>query len=412
MTVDEQEILRYDAALTYDQAQSDTLHEAWWQAHGESAWAARRPHRLTRDSQRRLRVGYVSGDFRFHSAAMAFAPMVLSDSPAIETFAYCTTPRSAHDGTTEHFKQALRSRFVDVSDYSPSALATIIRTDKIDVLVDLAGLTPHHRFETFAAHAAPIQLQGWGYVTDHGWPCFTGILADTFVAPPATRSALQARVVDLPCVLTSILRPDVSRRPRPDGPPVFGVFQRAGKFNAATCHVWSRLLSIVPTAILMIRASQAPPDFPAYVLAQFASDVRDRVRFEAPMIHREHLERHHAVDVMLDTWPQCGGCSTLEALWMGVPVVTLLGDRMMQRTSGSCLQLIGLPDCIAHDEDEYLAIATALVVDRERLAGLRATLPSRLRASPVISGYVEAVETAYRTLWRDYCATLQKDQAA
>ncbi len=411
--IDEHAILRDDASLTYAPAHSAALHDAWWEAHGARVWADRRPPRVTRDPNRRLRVGYVGGDFCFHSAAMAFAPMVLADSEGIETFAYSTTPRSEQDGTTAHFKQALGWRFVDVSAYAPPALATIIRTDKIDILVDLSGLTPHHRFETFAEQPAPIQLQGWGYVTDHGWPCFTGILADPFVAPLERRGAMRSRVIDLPCVLTNMLRPDITRRPRPDGPPVFGVFQRAGKFHAATCRVWSRLLRAMPTATILMRPSQAPPDFADHVLAQFAPAVRDRVRFEDPTIHREHLERHNAVDVMLDTWPQSGGCSTLEALWMGVPVVTLVGERLMQRTSGSCLKAVGfgLEDGIAHDEDEYVSRAIECVEDRARLAGLRLVLPHRLRASRIIHGYVDAVHMTYRSLWRDYCAQA-KDQAA
>ena len=409
---DERAILRDDAGgAAYDPARSSALHDAWWAQHGADLWAARRPPRVTRDPNRRLRVGYVGGDFCFHSAAMAFSPMIFSASTDVETFAYATTPRSVQDETTMHFKQRLGWRFVDVSAFPPAALATIIRTDKIDILVDLSGLTPHHRFATFAAQPAPIQLTGWGYVTDHGWPCFTGILADPFVAPPETRSAMRSRVIDLPCVLTNLLRPGLTRRTRPDGPPVFGVFQRAGKFTAETCRVWSRLLSGLPTATLLIRALQATPDFESHVRAKFDAGVRARVRFEALMNHGDHMERHNAVDVMLDTWPQAGGCSTLEALWMGVPVVTLVGDRLMQRTSGSCLHLVGLPECVARDEEDYILTARALVSDRARLTALRATLPTTLMHSPIIRGYVRAVETAYKQLWRSYCAQA-KDQAA
>lgn len=412
MNVTEVDIMQADAAPVYDPQYLAALQDAWWADHGAAIWARRQPHLNPRDPERRLKVGYVGGDFKFHSASMAFAPFVLNSTEGIENICYSTTPAAEWDETTAGFKKALGARFIDVSTYSAAALARIVRQDKIDILIDVAGLTPHHRFETFAAHPAPIQVQGWGYVMDQGWPCFTGIFADRFVAPPAQRGAMRARIIDLPCILTNALRQDVSRIRPPHTGTVFGVFQRATKFTPDACRVWSRILSAVPDATLLIGASQEIPEFRAQTLALFTEDVRGRIRFENPMSHKRHMERHGEVDLMLDTWPQTGGCSSLESLWMGVPVVTLMGERIMQRTTASILRLLGLDDFIAQTEDEYVAIAGARVQERARLTQLKQELSTRLLQSPIVRGYGLAVEAAYRSLWREYCATSQKEQVA
>lgn len=411
----EDTILQYDLDPAYTAAQALALRDQWWNERGARIWEGRQPHANHRDPERRLRVGYVSGDWNFHSAALAFAPVVLHHSAQFDVFGYNTTAPQERDASTNELKRRLGARLVDVQGYTAKALAQIIRTDKIDILIDCSGLTPGHRFDTFAAQPAPIQLQGWGYVTDSGWPCFTGILADRYVAPMEMRSAMRSRVVDLPCVLTQWPRPGLpasSPLPCLTKPPVFGVFQRAQKINRKTCRIWSRILSAVPDAMLLIKSSQEPEDFRRDTLAMFTAHVRARVRFEAATPNREHLLRHHAVDLVLDTWPQTGGCSTLEAIWMGVPILTLASDRLIQRTTGSVLHTLGLDAWIADSEDAYVAKAVAAVtMGRDELAALRVWLRQQLIASPILHGYVTAVETVYRQLWREYCAVSVKDAA-
>lgn len=413
--ITEDEIMAYDHDPAYDPVVANQLRETWWDERGASAWAQRKPHMNRRDPDRRLRVGYVSGDLKFHSAAMAFGAVILRHSDAVTPLCYNTAPSSERDQTTDYFKETFGAHFVDVSGYSSSALAQIIRTDKIDILIDLSGLTPFHRFETFAEKPAPIQLHGWGYVTDHPWPCFDGVLADRFVAPTDARTTMQARIIDLPSILTNLLRPDVAGvgvQPCLSQSPTFGVFQRAQKFNAETCRVWSEILRRVSDAVLVIKSSQEPQDFHRDVFELFAPDVRTRVQYEAPNGHVEHLRRHAAVDLMLDTWPQSGGCSSLESLWMGVPILTMVSDRMIQRTTGSFLHTLGLDLLITQSEEEYVAVAALAVTQwKEKLASIRSTLRARLGRSRIINGYVEAVEAVYRNLWRAYCANVVKEAA-
>lgn len=372
---------------------------------GKAAYERRVSLCVDRDPSRPLRVGYVSGDWNFHSAAIAFASVLMRHSPQIEPQIYSTLPERHYDKTTLEWMRCYNERFVNVSGLNPKQLAAVIRDDQIDILVDLAGYTHRNRLATFAARPAPIQVQAWGYVLGTASPAIDYIFADRIVATNVLRAT--GKIIELPSIL-GYMPPENYPEPGPlpclTDAPKFVVPQRVSKINDTTCRVWAEILRRVPAATLTFK-------FPNYIarkrqeIVESMSDVRHQILFADGASHSDHVLSYPEYDLSLDPWPQTGGVSSLEALWMGVPMVTMWGERMISRTSASFLTNLGWTDCIAYSEQEYIDKAVALVTtDRERLAILRATARERLRASPIMAGYVEAVEAIYRELWQRYCA--------
>lgn len=385
---------------------------AYFEACGRPVYERRVPVTVDRDPERPLRVGYVSGDWNFHSAAMAFSAVLTQHSPQIVPTIYSTLPAQNYDKSTEEWTRCYRDRFVDVAGLNPSQLAAVIRHDAIDVLVDLSGFTHKSRLATFAARPAPIQIQAWGYVLGTASPAIDYIFADPIVATAALRAT--GKIVELPSILGYLPKPDL---PEPGPlpcltmPPRFIVPQRVSKINDATCRVWAEILRRVPDASLTFKGPNYISSKRVEIVEQM-SDVRHQLVFQDGINHGDHLRQYPHYDLSLDPWPQTGGVSSLEALWMGVPMVTLYGERMISRTTASFLINCGMPEAVAYSEQEYIDQAVALVTtERDRLAGWRATARERLRASPIMTGYVEAVEAAYRHVWRTYCAEAHKEVA-
>lgn len=404
-----------DAQHGTTDAQTMRLRQEWWTRFGASAYAARTPYLNDRDPDRPLRVGYVSGDFRWHSAAFAFAAIITGHTAQIEPYYYSTLEPDKHDDLTRQWKARHATAFRDVSDLSALELLRTIREDRIDILVDLAGYTGNNRLLTFAGRPAPIQIQAWGYVLGTGSPAMDVVFADPIAASPQIREHLTERVVDLPSLLSYFPRPDLPEAnalPCLEGPPVFAVFNRAAKVNPDSLAVWRRLLERVPEAAIRFQGF----DYTPWVQSQIREALGPtsaRIAFHVGETDRTHKLGYLGVDLALDPWPQTGGISTLDALWMGVPTVTLLGERMIQRTSASLLSLLNLFDFISTNVDQYVEMAAAWVTTRRwELAEIRVGLRAAVRQSPIIVGYGDAVEAAYRSLWREWCATGEIRKAA
>ncbi len=408
-------ISAHDNLVFLTDAQPETTAESaqaertrWWDRFGRSLYEHRKPHPNDPDPDRPLRVGYLGGDYRFHSAAITFAPVIRGHSQQIQPYVYSTMPIDLYDYVTQQWMDYLGAAFVGVSRYSPAAVAHIVRDDRIDILVDLSGYTANNRLQTFCAKPAPIQISAWGYATGVGWPAMDVLFADPIVATPAARAAMVERVVDLPCVITYQPRPDlpeVTPLPCLTQAPRFSVFQRAMKLNAATLNVWTRLLQRVPSATLLFKGPDYSPSVRAWIL-EALGDTASRVTFTGTSDHKAHLLSYEAVDLSLDPWPQTGGISTLESLWMGAPPVTLIGPRIIQRTSASMLKTLGLEEFITENTEDYIERAVELVTTkRDYLAWVRKTVRQTLKDSPIITGYVGQVEAAYRSLWNEWCAS-------
>jgi predicted O-linked N-acetylglucosamine transferase (SPINDLY family) len=399
-----------DIRLSTTAADAFASRRRWDELHARPLLALARPHVNTRDPERRIRVGYVSADFYRHSASTSYLPIVEAHDPAVvETFCYASNTRQ--DDQTDRFRAA-SMHWRSVADLSDEALAEQVRTDQIDMLVDLSGHSGGHRLLAFARKPAPIQVTAWGYATGTGLDAMDVFFADPVVVPPADAHFYAEEIVYLPsvtCYTPPGEIPAVGPLPALEhGYPTFGAFNRADKTTAETLAVWAQILLAVPTARLLIKLGrQDSPEIRARLVGTLAAHGvdADRIDLAGGGSHLEHLATFGRVDVHLDTFPQGGGVTTNESLLMGVPCVTLYGERVSGRTAASYLTAVGLSDLVARSTAEYVSIASRLATDLSRLAHERATLRERLLASPVgdAVAYTRAVEAAYRTLWQRWC---------
>jgi protein O-GlcNAc transferase len=371
--------------------------------------AIRRDHANVVDPERRLRVGYVSGDFKAHSAAEALAPVILGHSEAFEVFCYSQV--RVADAVTERFRAAM-PHWREAWTMDDDALERSIRDDAIDILVDLSGFTDGNRLTVFARKPAPVQVQGWGYPLGSGMTAIDYLLSDAVLIPQESRPLFVEAVRDLPGFMPFA--------PPTDGPALtmlpaerngfvtFGSMNRLTKINAPVLQAWAEILARMPRARLLMK----DPGFDdsaarARVLSHFSGRGidADRVALRGKTSRREHLATYGEIDLALDPFPQSGGVTTFESLWMGVPVITLAGERPQGRASASILAGVDLEAAIAATCDDYVAKALAWAGDAHRLGGTRAALRDRLRSSPFCDhqAYARAVEGAYREFWRRWC---------
>lgn len=396
-------ILGLDHLETTGYEQSLFERQQFWKAHGVKRYETRKPHLNNRDPDRPLRVGYVSGDFRFHSAMMVCGHIILGHdhSPAIKPYLYSFLPHKQYDRCTEVYQAHCEWR--DMSKADDDDIVERIRDDKIDILMDLGGYTLGRHISIFCFKPAPIQATAWGYGAGTGLPCFDAFFADKVSVSEAMRVPPLEPVVDMPCTVSYDPPPiDIPVLPR-DGPITFGVFQRAVKIEPRVMECWNRILDRVPGSRMLMKSASFDDVFQAQVKEAFGANF-SRVEFRGSTGFKPHLEAHGEVDILLDTFGQTGGVTTLEGLWSGVPTVTLLGIRPGTRGGAAIMTALGEPGFIANTRNEYVDVAVKWATDRAALASVRAGLREKLLASPICKDYLSAVETAYRTLWRTWCA--------
>jgi predicted O-linked N-acetylglucosamine transferase (SPINDLY family) len=389
----------------------------WWDAIGSKV-VRRRLKGRDLDPGRRIVVGYVSSDFRNHSAALIFMTLLRHyDRTNFKVICYsCSTER---DALTDECR-SLVDGWVDASQHSDDELADRIESDQVDILIDLPGHSDGNRLNVFAVKPAPIQATGWGHATGTGLATMDYLFSDPVLIPQDVRHLFAEKICDLPCFITM----EPLRQPHALTPPMirngyvtFGVFNRIDKISDQVLAVWSKLLAALPTSIILIKHSALNDAFARETLiGRFVAHgiAADRVRCLGSTPRPEHLAQFAEIDIALDPFPQNGGVSTWEALQMGVPVVTRLGAGCSSRASGSIVKAAGLDDWIAEDDEAYLAIAATYASRPEELAALRGRLPSMMASSeagnPVL--YVRRVEEAYRQFWRSYCASLDEANQA
>ncbi|MBF0334577.1 MAG: tetratricopeptide repeat protein, partial [Alphaproteobacteria bacterium] len=371
-------------------------------------------HANTRDPERRLRVGYVSADFRWHSVAYFIEPvMAAHDREQVHVTCYHVSPRS--DRFTARIKAAADS-WREVAGLSPEDLDALVREDGIDILVDLAGHTGNNRLTTFARRPAPVQVTWIGYPATTGLSAMTHRLTDAAADPPGEADRLHSeRLVRLPGAFLCFKPVDADEPVAPPsfdeiGNVTFGSFNNAPKLSPSVIGAWARVLRAVPGSGLLLKArGLGSPSGRRRVEEAFAAHgiPASRLRLDGfAGSARDHLARYGAVDVGLDTFPYNGTTTTFEALWMGVPVVTLRGDRHAGRVGASILGALGLDELIAADVDSYVETAVRLAGDAPRLRAYRATLRDRLATSALCDarGFTATLESALRAIWRDWCA--------
>jgi protein O-GlcNAc transferase len=379
----------------------------WARRHAEPLRDRIRPHPNSRDPERTLRIGYVSPDFRAHPVRHFLSPLFQHcDRAAFETYLYSAVEHP--DAATEEYRRFAGERFRDIRRVDDVAAAELVRRDRIDILVDLAVHGTGRRLRVFACKPAPVQFSWLGYVGTTGLDTIDYRITDAYFDPPGTDAAYSEASLRLESFWCyDPLEADLEVAPLPaleSGHVTFGSFNSFRKVHAGVLALWARVLREVPGARLLLLAE---PHVRAGVLRTLAEGgvSADRVDFLARASHREYLERYRRIDIGLDTFPFAGGTTTLDAAWMGVPVVTLSGDTALQR-AGLCIAMnLGLPDLVARREDEFIARAVALAADTQRLGQLRAELRTRLQASRLMDAprFARSLESAYRSAWRRYC---------
>jgi predicted O-linked N-acetylglucosamine transferase (SPINDLY family) len=382
----------------------------WWDAIG-SKFPRRKLAARPLDPLKRIVIGYVSSDFRNHSAALAFLPVLRShDKANFQTNCYSCSP--IQDSQTTVF-QSLADVWVDAVRLSDDELADRIQADGVDVLVDLSGHTTGNRLGVFARKPAPVQVTAWGNGTGTGLQTMDYFFADPVIVPQNVRHLFAERVYDLPSVITMEPISEVQPSAVPmlhNGFVTFGVFNRIDKISDEVVAVWSKLLRTVTGSKIVIKHYALDEAFMRDgLIGRFVAHgvSPDSVICMGSSARRDHLQAFGNIDISLDPFPQNGGISTWETLYMGVPVVAKLGNGTSSRITGAILKAIGLDDWVADDDDGYVAIAQKFAAMPSHLQKLRADLPARVANSPAgnVRTYTQEVEAGYRQFWRDYCAS-------
>ncbi|MGA7789106.1 MAG: tetratricopeptide repeat protein [Xanthobacteraceae bacterium] len=381
----------------------------WWRQVGAKlASQSKLQHNNSRDPDRRIRLGYVSGDFRFHSAALAFRPMLANhDKSRFDVTCYSTS--NTEDDFTEHFR-ASADRWRNVVQLSDEEFCEQVQADEIDILIDLSGYTTGDRLAAFARKPAPIQVSAGA--TGTGLPTIDYLLSHPVICPPAIRPLFAETIVDLPTVMTIVPLPEGYG---PTDPPMltngyvtFGVFNRATKVSDDVLALWARILHAVPCSrILMKHYGFDDEQTRKRMVMKFESlgIAADRIAFLGKSTRGDHLAAFKDVDISLDPFPHNGGISTLESLQMGVPVVAMLGNAITSRAAGAILASVELDDWVSDNADGYLAIAAKFAAMPEHLKAMRYEIPARLLNNPAGNPqlFTRALERAYRKMWVEYC---------
>lgn len=368
----------------------------------------------TADADRPLRIGFISPDFRQHSVSHYAEPLIERlDRSQFSVHLYFTHNRP--DAVTERFRR-LAQGWCDAGSMSDDVLAQRIAFDRIDILIDLAGLTGGSRPGVLARKPAPLQATYLGYPNTTGLRTVDYRLIDGITDPPgiADRLAVEKLVRLDPCFLCfrpPSESPEVGPLPSAAGNPfTFGSFNAGMKFSDQCVRMWAEVTKAVPDARLFLKNFDlAMPEVREHLYARFerAGVARERIEMSAfaDSIF-EHLRLYHRLDLALDTFPYHGTTTTCEAFHMGLPVVTLEGDVHAARVGCTLLRAVGLPELIARSEEEYIRIATDLAHNRERLAAMRASLRERQARSPLgdEEGFAARFGGALRAEWRAYCA--------
>jgi len=369
------------------------------------------PPTTEKDPERRLRIGYLSADFRASPVARNVEGLIrYHDRATAEVALYSVTPTS--DAVTARLRDHA-DLWRDLAHADDGAVAEQIRRDRIDILVVLGGHTSDNRPRIATFRPAPVMVSAHDLGTS-GMAEVAYWLTDPILHPTDTRESFVETLIRVPCFYLHTPpaeAPMVVPRPGLPGATTFVSANNPAKLSPAAIGLWSRVLAAVPQAKLVLKHADAFAD-PATRLRHESEFARHGIPADRlSMVFgsrnpREHLATVGAADIALDPFPFNGSTTTFEALWMGLPVVTLTGSCFVGRVGMSMLAAVGLSELVAQDEDDYVRIARALASHPARLAALRAGLGARVSASPLCQAapYARAVEAAFRDIWRSWCS--------
>jgi len=381
--------LQYRTGITPEELAAE--HAEWNRRHAAPLGSLWPPHSVDRSPQRPLRLGFVSIDFGFHTVGVILIRTLegLREQPC-EIF--CYSDKSSPDPFTQRFVQVAHA-WRPIAGLSDEALAEQIRADRIDVLFELGGHTPRNRLMALARKPAPIQVTWLGYVGTTGLDAIDYLVADAQQVPPGEERHYRERILRLPGDYATFepfaLAPAVGPLPAEStGRVTFGSLNNPSKLNPEVVALWSRILGRVPGSRLLLRYRGLEGSIRQRLVERFAAHGVEPERLEllGGGSNLEMYAQYNAIDVGLDPFPYSGGLTTIEALWMGVPVVTLPGRTFAGRHSLAHLTAVGLSETVARDAEHYVELAVELAEDRARLAGLRAGLRQRVAESPLCDG--------------------------
>jgi protein O-GlcNAc transferase len=367
---------------------------------------------------RRLKVGYVSPDFRRHSVSYFIEPVLASHNhDRFEVFSYSDV--SKPDTVTERL-HGCADQWRDIAGMTDEEVAGLIQKDCIDILVDLAGHTGHNRMLSFARKPAPVQITYLGYPNTTGLSAVGYRLVDSYTDPPGlTDQFCTEKLLRMPecflCFLPDEDSPPVGDLPAlKNGHVTFGSFNTFQKVSYETIALWAGILKELPDSRLIMKSRGFSDQSTLnHAMARFLIHGIDSERIEliarTPSF-KEHLELYNQVDIGLDTYPYNGTTTTCEAVWMGVPVITLAGNTHVSRVGTSLLSNVGLSGLIANTPDEYISLAVGLARDLKRLQSLRGNLRNTMKCSPLCDAkkFITHLESYYREIWETWCSQMQE----
>jgi len=369
-------------------------------------------HENNREPTRSLQIGFVSGDFYHHAVASFIEPLLihLSTFSSLTLHAYVNSV--IKDKVTERL-QGYFSHWTLVVGLSDQQLATKIRADGIDILIDLSGHTAHNRLLTFARKPAPILASWIGYPGTTGLQAMDYYLTDPFMLPREQfREQFTEKIAYLPGsapFMPDAAAPDVNELPAlTNGYITFGSFNRLNKLSSEVIALWAKLMQALPKSRLIL--ASMPQSGHDTVINWFAEwgVSRERLTFHPRSSMGIYMTLHHQVDICLDTFPYSGGTTTCHALWMGVPTLTLMGKTQPSRAGAGLLRNVGLDEFIAHDTDDFVNKGVCLAQDINALVKIRAELRLRFKQSP--RGQPELIanglEQVFRLMWQRWCDDL------
>lgn len=390
----------------YDPPELARQQRLWNERHARPLQHLIRPHQNNRDPDRRLRIGYVSPDFRRHVVAQNLFPLLNKhDREQFAIYCYFTGPRA------DPFTEVLRE-FAEVWRNVPTTndddLAEMIRHDGIDILVDLSAHMAQNRLLVFARKPAPVQVTYLGYCASTGMSAMNFRLSDPHLDPPESDLSLYSEeTIRLP--ETYWCYNCAGPTPEPSPPPgetagwiTFGCLNNFAKVSPGALDLWAEILAAVPRSRMIMHSY--PGSHLDGVRDRFAAAgvSADRVEFQPKLSWGQYVQTYGRIDIALDPFPYGGGITTCDALWMGVPVVSLIGQTAVGRGGKSILSNIGLPELAARRPRQYVQAAVTLAQSPSRLAELRRSLRNRMLTSPLMNAarFAKNVENAYRRMWR------------
>ncbi|NTV15188.1 MAG: tetratricopeptide repeat protein [Desulfobulbaceae bacterium] len=411
--------LNYPDNVSQEEILADSLR--WDEAHGLSAAPQSPGYANSLVADRRLRVGYVSPDFKDHSVAYFIEPVLRSHSrEKLEIYCYANVGRP--DLVTARL-MTCADHWRDISRQSDQTVADLIRQDGIDILVDLAGHTAGNRLPVFARRPAPVQVTWLGYPNTTGLQAMAYRLTDVVADPRGQADALHVETLlrlepGFLCYQPEAAAPPVGPLPaRQQGYITFGSFNNLAKITPAVVSLWAAILRAVPHSRIVLKdrvlaneetSSHFKQMFALHGVVAERLDLLDMVPGKA-----DHLGLYGKIDIALDTFPYNGTTTTFEALWMGVPVITLVGSRHSGRVGASIMQQAGLTKFVGDSLEQYRELALLLAKDLDRLESLRSSLRACLQNSPLLDQgrFTASLEGVFRQIWCQWCETSVLGQA-